>query len=141
MTGSFTSKANAHSLALSDQPNHELNIAEISGVQKCSDAHWNDVVITYWAVTDTVDGKGTQRGYFAHDHGGDDREWGTFEGRVVTSGAEIKVEGTFHFSGGSGKFKGLSGGGAFQSATTSPTAVGCTWRATYELTIAKAHAG
>src|SRR5262245_50215586 len=121
MTGSLSGKANAlHALSLSDQQNHELNIAEIKGTQRCSDEKWNNVPITYWGTTDTVGGKGTQRGYFTHEHGEGDRDWGTFEGRVTMKGSEITVEGTFHYTGGSGKFKGISGGGAFQSKMSSP---------------------
>ena len=112
ITGSFSGKVNMQkAVALSDQPNHELNLAEIMGTQMSSDENWNKAAITYWGTTDIVDGKGTQRGYFVNVHSEGDRDWGTFEGRVTTKGAEITVEGTYQFTGGSGKFKGLSGGG------------------------------
>src|ERR1022692_2978784 len=97
MTGSFSGNVNRQTaVAPSDQPNHELSLAEITGTQKSSDEKWNNSTITYWGTTDVVDGKGTQRGYFVNVHSEGDRDWGTFEGRVKMTGAEITVEGTFH---------------------------------------------
>jgi hypothetical protein len=141
LSGSFSGSVKVQTaLALSDQSNHELNLAEIGGTQKSSDEKWNNAAITYWGATDTVNGKGTQSGYFTQFHGDGDRDWGTFEGKVATSGAEITVEGTWQFTGGSGKFKGLSGGGKFKTRMTSPRDVECTWQGAYELATAKAHA-
>jgi hypothetical protein len=105
VSGSFSGKVKVQTaLALSDQSNHELNLAEIGGTQKSSDENWNNAAITYWGTTDVVDGKGTQSGYFTHVHGEGDRDWGTFEGKVATSGAEMTVEGTWQYTGGSGRF-------------------------------------
>jgi hypothetical protein len=84
--------------------------------------------------------KATQRGYFTHVHGEGDRDWGTFEGKVATSGAEMTVEGTWQYTGGSGKFKGLTGKGTFKTKMSSPKDVECTWQGAYELASAKAHA-
>jgi len=52
----------------------------------------------------------------------------------------MTVEGTWQFTGGSGKFKGLTGGGKFKTRMTSPRDVVCTWEGAYELASAKAHA-
>jgi hypothetical protein len=87
-----------------------------------------------------VDGKGSQSGYFVNDHGADGRDWGTFEGRVASNGAQVTVEGKYHFTGGSGKFKGLSGNGTFKTKMNSPREVHATWQGAYELASAKAHA-
>jgi hypothetical protein len=141
ITGSFSGKVMQQTaLALSDQPNHELNLAEITGTQKSSDEGWNGSVITYWGTTDAVDGKGTQRGYFVNVHRDGDRDWGTFEGKVASSAGQTTAEGTFHFTGGSGKYNGVSGGGAFQTKMSSPADVAGTWHGTYELASAKAQA-
>jgi uncharacterized protein with beta-barrel porin domain len=107
VSGTFSGSVKVQTvIALTDQSNHELNLAEIIGTQKSSDEKWNNAAITYWGTTDTVNGKGTQSGYFTHVHGEGDRDWGTFEGKVATSGGEITVEGTWQYTGGSGKFKG-----------------------------------
>jgi hypothetical protein len=69
-SGSFSGGLRLQSVsALSDEPNHSLSLAEITGAQKCSDARWNDATITSWGTTDLVGNSGTQRGYFVNDHG------------------------------------------------------------------------
>src|ERR1700680_2936549 len=67
ITGSFSGNVNVQAaLAVSDQSNHELGVAEIHCTQKSSDEKWNKAQMTYWGVTDVVDGKGSQRGNFVN---------------------------------------------------------------------------
>ncbi len=141
LSGSFSGKARLQtSISLPDQLNHELNVAEIAGTQKSSDEKWNNAAITYWGITDLVEGRGTQRGYFVNVHGEVDRDWGTFEGKVATTGGQITVEGTWQFTGGDGKFKGLTGNGTFKTRMSSPTQVEASWQGNYELATARAQA-
>lgn len=141
LSGTFSGRIDSQSaVALPDVPHHDLSLAQISGVQKSSDANWNNTSITYWGVTDVVEGKGTQRGYFVNVHEAGDRDWGSFEGKVTTSGNQVTVEGTWQFTGGSGKFTGLSGGGTFRTRMTSPTEVECSWQGAYQLAAAKTQA-
>ncbi len=141
VSGSFSGNVKLQTaIALSDQTGHELNLAEIGGTQKSPDEKWNNAAITYWGITDLVEGKGTQRGYFVNVHGEGDRDWGTFEGRLATSGGQITVEGSWQFTGGSGKFKGLTGNGTFKTRMSSPRDVEASWQGTYELAAAKAQA-
>jgi hypothetical protein len=141
VSGSFSGNVKVQTaLAVSDQSNHELNVAEIGGTQKSTDENWNNAVITYWGITDIVEGKGSQHGYFVNDHGESGRDWGTFEGRVATNGGEVTVEGKWQFTGGSGKFKGLIGDGIFKTTMSSARDVVATWQGTYQLASAKAHA-
>ena len=139
MTGSFSGSVRGQtSISLPDRPSHTLDLAEITGRQKSSDERWNNASITYWGFTDIIEGKGTQRGYFVNSHGCEDRDWGTFEGKVATISGQITVEGTWQFTGGSGKFSGLAGNGTFKTRLTSPTDVEASWQGTYELAGAKA---
>ena len=141
-SGSFSCNVNVQTaIALSDQSNHDLTLAEISGTQKSSDENFNNATITYWGITDRVEGKGTQRGYFVnvHRHEGD-RDWGTFEAKVATKDDQVTVEGIWQFSGGSGKFKGVTGNVTFQTEMTSPRTLEGSWQGTYTLATAKAHA-
>ena len=141
ITGSFSGNVNVQAaLAVSDQSNHELSVAEIHCTQKSSDEKGNKAQMTYWGVTDVVDGKGSQRGYFVTVHGENGRDWGTFEGKITTRGGEIGVEGTWQFTGGSGEFKKLTGNGTFKIKMLSPKEVQGTWQGTYELASAKAKA-
>jgi len=141
ITASFSGKVRLQTaISAPDQLNHELNLAEIAGTQKSSDERWNNAAITYWGNADLVEGRGTQRGYFVNVHGEVDRDWGTFEGRVATTGGQITVEGTWQFTGGDGKFKGITGNGTFKTRLSSPTQVEASWQGNYELATVKAQA-
>jgi len=138
-TGTFSGKITKHSaMSLTDQPNHEMSIAEVSGTQKSADPLWNNSTITYWGVTDLLDGKGLQHGYYDNAHA-NGRDWGTFEGRATAAGGGMTVEGTYKFTGGDGEYRGLTGGGKFKTVMKSETELECSWEGNYEL--AKAQAG
>ncbi len=134
ITGSFSGKITKQSaMPLTDQPNHEMSIAEVSGTQNSADLLWNNSSITYWGVTDLLDGKGTQRGYFNNVHPDGGRDWGTFEGQVTTTGGVGTVEGTFRFTGGDGQYHGMTGGGKFKTVLKSETELEASWEGNYEL--------
>jgi len=137
-SGNFSGRITKQTaLTLTDQSNHELSIGEVSGTQTSPDPLWNNSKITYWAVTDVVDGKGTQRGYFnnQHDKG---RDFGTFEGKVSNAGGTVTVEGTWKFTGGDGDYRGITGNGTFKTTMKSETQVECAWNGNYELAKAQA---
>lgn len=139
MTGSFSGKITKQSaLPIPDQPNHELSIVEVAGVQKASDPLWDRSNVTYWGVTDVLDGKGTQRGYYNNVHGDKGRDWGTFEGTVSAAGGAMTVEGTWTFAGGDGQFRGVTGGGKFKTVLKSESEIECTWDGSYALAKAQA---
>lgn len=139
MTGSFQGKIRMQAaVELTDQPNHQMNLAEVAGTQKASDERWNGDPITYWGVTDVLDGKGVQSGYFTTDHGEKGRDFGTFEGKVTATGGQMSIEGNWKFTGGTGEYRGVSGGGTFTTKMTSPTDLDCSWKGTYELAKAQA---
>jgi hypothetical protein len=138
-SGSFTGIVRGQTIVPAlDQPNHILSLAGISGTQKSSDAKWNNSAMTYWGITDTVDGNGTQRGYFVNDHGNAGHDSGTFEAKVTTVGGQATVEGTWQYTGGTGDFRDITGKGTFRTRLTSPTEVEATWQGAYELGAAKA---
>ena len=132
ITGSFSGKITHQSaLPLTDQPNHNLSIGEVTGTQKSDDPLWNDANITYWAVTDLIDGEGSQRGYYNNVHGDKGHERGTFEGKVTGGGAS--VEGTWKITAGDGEFRGVTGSGNFKTVMKSETDIEATWDGNYEL--------
>ena len=133
-SGSFQGTVRGQSSAsVLDQANHMLGIAAVSGTQKTADDRWNNSSITYWGITDMVGGSGTQHGYFVDDHGAAGRDFGTFEGKVSSAGGQFTVQGNWKYTGGTGDFTDLSGGGTFTTRMTSPTDVEATWQGTYEL--------
>lgn len=125
-------------MPLGDRPNHEMSIAEVSGTQKSADPLWNDAGITYWGVTELLDGEGSQRGYYNNVHGDKGRDWGTFEGKVTTAGGGMTVEGSWKFAGGDGVFRGIAGGGKFKTVMKSETELEASWDGAYELAQAQA---
>jgi hypothetical protein len=139
VTGSFSGTiTKSHALTMNDLPNHSLSIGEVSGLQHSTDPLWEGSQITYWGITELLDGEGTQRGYYnnVRDIG---RDWGTFEGKVTITGDEMTVEGTWTCTGGDGEFRGVSASGNFKTVAKSENEIHATWDGTYEL--AKAQAG
>jgi hypothetical protein len=134
ITGSFSGRITQQfALPLTDQPNHQLSVAEVTGTQRSDDPLWNNSKITYWGVTDLLNGKGSQRGYFNNVHPDNGRDWGTFEGQVTTAGGGMTVEGTFEFVGGDGHYLGITGGGRFKTVMKSDTELEASWEGNYEL--------
>jgi len=133
-SGSFSGRATSQTVvSLEDVSNHEIHLATISGHQKSNDANWEGSKITYWGVSDLVGGNGSQRGYFINVHPNGDRDTGTFEGRVITTGTQVTIEGTWKYADGTGMFKGITGGGTYKGHMVSPTEVENTWEGRYEL--------
>jgi hypothetical protein len=138
-SGTFSGKITKQSaMSLTDQPNHEMSIAEVSGTQKSADPLWNNSKITYWGVTDLLDGKGSQRGYYNNIHADKGRDWGTFEGKAAAAGGGMTVQGTYKFTGGDGEYRDLTGGGKFKTVMKSETEIECSWEGTYQLANARA---
>lgn len=139
ITGMFSGKIRTQTAsALFHEDNHALTLVEVVEDQKSPDPLWNGAKITYWGTSDLVNGNGVQKGYWCDERANGDRDWGTFEGKITTSGQEVSMEGTFKFTGGTGKFKGLSGGGKYKGHFPSATEVVNNWEGEYSLASAKA---
>ena len=133
-SGSFLGRANAQAMmAVKDVPGHELGLVEISGPQTTADALWSGATVSYWGIADLVSGSGTQRGYFINHHPNGDIDQGTFECKVATEGGSVTLDGTWKFSGGTGRLAGLSGAGTFKGRMTSPSEVETSWEGAYQL--------
>jgi len=141
ISGSFSGTIRTQTiLALSDQPDHTLSLAAVSGTQKSSDAKWNNSKIEYWGTTDALGVGGVQRGYFVNEHGSEGLDRGTFEGKLSIDGGHPVVAGKWQYTGGEGSFAGITGGGTFKTKLTSTTSLEATWEGAYELATAKARA-
>jgi hypothetical protein len=135
ISGSFTGRTTMQSTAaIPDSDGHQLGLVEVEGPQKSSDPLWSDARITYWGSADLVAGNGPQRGYWMNRHANGETDWGTFEGKIITTGTQTSMEGTFKWAGGTGKFKGISGGGDYKGRFPSLTEVTNDWDGEYQLT-------
>ena len=139
ITGAFTGKIRTQvATALYHENNHALSLVEVVGTQASTDPLWNGSQITYWGTADVVDGSGPQQGYWCNEHAEGDRDWGTFKGRITISRQEASMEGTYTITGGTGRFKGISGGGTFKGHFPSPSDVVNNWEGDYTFSSAQA---
>lgn len=132
ITGTFTGDAVIHGgVPVGDQENHQMLLAQVQGTQTSPDPDWNGATITYSALIDLVAGAGTQRGYFVNVHPAGGRDWGTFQGAITTVGDELRCDGTWRITGGSGRFEGIVGDGTFSMRMPTPETVETVWKGVY----------
>jgi hypothetical protein len=135
ISGSFSGKSRSQALiVVDDAPGHEMSLVEVSGPQATSDPLWNGATVRYWGIADLTAGNGTQTGYFTNRHADGDTDRGTFSAKLSTdAGGATTMEGMWAFTGGTGKFSGISGNGTYKGAVTSPTEVEISWEGSYRL--------
>jgi hypothetical protein len=133
-SGSFVGNASSQAIAIvNDVPNHDLSLVQISGPQIVSDPLWNGAIVAYSGMADLVAGSGTQTGYFVNRLPNGETNYGTFAAKITTASDAVTLEGTWKFSGGTGKFAGITGNGTYTGVMMSPTQVKTTWEGTYQL--------
>jgi hypothetical protein len=134
LSGSFLGKTRSQAMvSLQDAPDHELSVVEISGSQKSADPLWDGATVLYWGAADLVAGTGTQTGYFMNRHPNGHVDRGTFQGKITTAAGIVTMEGSWQYSGGTGTFSGITGGGTYRGHITSPTEVQVDWEGMYQL--------
>jgi hypothetical protein len=132
--GSFVGKVSSQAMAVvTDAPNHELSLMQVSGPQTVSDPLWNGAKVWYTGIADLVSGNGTQTGYFVNQHPNGDIDHGTFEARITTDGGAAKLEGTWKSTGGTGAFAGITASGTYKGVMVSPSEVDTKWEGAYQL--------
>ena len=134
-SGGFTGKANWQtSVSLPHLTNHQLVLAEVSGkLDNCSYSAWNGNVMTYWHMWDSIGDEGTYHNYYVVMDKDGDRAWGRSEGKTFTSGGQVKIEGTFKYDGGNGKYKNFKGKGTLKGYMVSPTEIRFDWEGEFEI--------
>lgn len=134
ITGSFSRKIRGQaSVVIAHEENHILSLVGVAGPQKTSDPLFKNVEINDWGTNDLVNGRGPQSGYWCNNHANGDRDWGTFEGKITASGRQVTMEGTYQWTGGTGKLKGISGGGTYKGPFPSSSDVVNNWEGEYTL--------
>lgn len=134
ISGTFSGRTNWQtSISLPHAPGHVVSLGEVFGPQTCEDPHWQDVTITYWGTADLHNGSGPQSGHWVNNHADGDQDFGTFEGQITTTGGRTTMEGTWKYTGGTGKFASIRGGGTYKGHLPSPDQIENTWQGEYEL--------
>jgi hypothetical protein len=133
-SGSFLAKISSQALvAPKDVPDHEMSLIEVSGPQTSSDPLWDGAMVSFWGAADLNAGNGIQTGYFMNSHANGDIDRGTFSGTISTAASVVTMEGAWKHSGGTGRFSGITGSGAYKGRIASPTQVEVKWEGTYRL--------
>ena len=108
-----------------DVPQHEVVLVTRLQSWNSADPDWNNVQVTNFVFSDYTAGTGAHRGYNANVHPGGHRTFFGFEGKLW-------------FTGGTGKFQGITGEGAYigkaaAASGTAPISATFEWQAEYKL--------
>lgn len=111
-------------LPVGDVPNHEVTQEASLADIKLTNPDFKIKEEWTFIQADTVDGSGTHRGHFFDNHDDGSTTYGAFEGKVKTTAKadgswESIWEGTYHYIGGSGKFKNIKGNGTYKGKASS----------------------
>jgi hypothetical protein len=142
-TGKFGPTLSQTLLLPTDVPKHEVMLTNRVQTWNSTDPEWNNVEVTQFVFTDYIAGSGYHRGHNTNLHPGGDRTFISYEGQTMrTTNADgswaSKFEGTFRFTGGTGKFQGISGQGTYIGKASAPggstpTAASFDWQGEYSL--------
>jgi hypothetical protein len=136
-TGRMIAVLSQTTLFPGDVPDHAMSLTTRLDVWHSSDPEWNDVRVTGFFFADYSGMTGANRGHEFVDHPGGDRTFDAFEG--VSHGVmkpdgtwEATFEGTWRFTGGTGRYAGITGGGTFRGTRTASWA-DYQWECEYEV--------
>jgi len=120
-----------------DHPQHALTLTSRRDVLQSADPDWNNVQTHTVVYLDHTAGTGAHRGNIVIVHPGGDKTFSAVEGmtkmvRKPDNSPEATAEGKWWFTGGTGKFTGITGGGTYKGQLTKagPT---YEWEAEYEI--------
>lgn len=122
-TGKSTAVVSETKMYPEDVPGHEVTLINFLGLDNSADPDFKTSQVNSVGISDLIAGTGTDKGYRAVTHPGGDKTFASYEGtsKTVTKSdgsSDTTFEGTWWFTGGTGKFKGISGGGTYNGKTT-----------------------
>ena len=125
-------------MPIGDHPGHEIGVIRHLEFDNSSTADFDAIAYDVVETTDYTAGNGTHRGYRVSIVPGEDRLSSAYEGttRAVTrpgAAPDITFEGKWWFTGGTGKFRGITGGGTYKGQA-GPAGVTWEWQGDYEVT-------
>lgn len=103
---------------------HEIAQVVALGHPKFSDPDFKVKEEWSYVQSDTIDGTGTDGGYFVEIHEDGSQTYGTFQSTSKTitlpdGSWQASFEGTYRYTGGSGKYKNIKGSGTFKGKSSS----------------------
>jgi hypothetical protein len=123
-----------------DAPNHEIILIHSRYMDHSADPDFDNVQFTSVSVIDHTAGMGTFRGYDVGTHPSGDQYFLAYEGMIKTGkkpdgSLETTAEVKWGFTGGIGRFKGITGGGTTKTKGTPGISGSFTaeWEGEYEI--------
>jgi len=114
-----------------DKDGHMLMQTVTLSQTTSSDENWNDTRMLDIQQADQMGETGTHTGYGYHLHKGGDRTFFKYWGTQKSTGAEMSNEGKYEWTGGTGKFQNIKGGGTYTCKGTM-TSSECDWQGEVE---------
>jgi len=97
-----------------------------------SNTEWNDVMMVDYQHLDQFEAGGNHMGYGYHKHKNGDTTYFKYSGTQKPAGeGAMSLEGKYEWTGGTGKFKNIKGGGAYTCKGTT-THNSCDWQGDVE---------
>ena len=102
-----------------DAADHEIRYVVRQDRHTSGEPDWNDVTSMVYSLIDQQGINGTHSGYQVFTHANGDRSFSKFTGkqtvrRTTGGGTELHFEGTFQWTGGTGKFEYINGSGTYK---------------------------
>ena len=124
-------------MSVGDKPGHEAGLIRHLELDNSADPDFNNIEYDVVETIDYIAGNGTHRGYRVSTAAGGNNVYSAYEGTTkvaVRPGAvpDITFEGKWWFTGGTGKFQGVTGGGNYKGQAT-PSGVTWEWQGEYEV--------
>lgn len=116
-SGKVTALLSETKMLPGDDPKHEVTMVRRTDAER-SDA-FGEAHVTVISINDLVAGTGTHRGWRTATLQDGDKIFAAYEGKTRTTPKpggppEVTFEGKYWFTGGTGKWKGITGGGTYK---------------------------
>ncbi len=111
-----------------DSPGHILMQTVTMSNTTSSNPEWNNILMVDYQQADQMGEKGTHVGYGYHKHKSGDQTFFKYYGtQTAGAGDKMSFQGKFEWTGGTGKFKNIKGGGTY-TCTGTTNVNSCDWQ-------------
>lgn len=137
-TGKASTVLSLTKMSPGDTPKHEVSLIRRLDTDVCSDPAFGTLQVNTLNFSDyIIGGTGVQQGYRIAAHTSGDQTFSAYEGttqieRGEDGKARYSFSGKWWYTGGTGQFKGITGGGTYKGRLT-PEGVVYEWEGSYEL--------
>lgn len=126
-----------------DNAKHHISLVRRNDTDICSDSLFGTLQVDTVVFSDyQVGGTGTQNGYRTFTHSSGDKIFSSYKGTtavIIKNGVKsnrYKFSGKWHYTGGTGRFKGITGKGTY-TGKLAKKGIEFKWKGRYEIPSAK----